>query len=81
MNTDLFLEWIHELDAHVGRKPNRRVVLLMDNANCHLRPENLTELQNLEVAHLPARTTTRMQQLEAGIIASFKRKYRRRKIE
>ena len=78
MTRDLFFEWLIEFDFYIGRTPGCRVALLIDNACCHGRIENLPSLRNVAVLFLPKRTTSRVKPLDAGIIACIKRRYRRR---
>ncbi|CAG8821631.1 38595_t:CDS:2, partial [Gigaspora margarita] len=52
----------------------RKIILLVDNAKCH-SSSNLN-LHNTTVHYLPPNTTSRIQPLDAGIIMSFKRRYR-----
>ena len=55
---------------------NRKVLLFLDNAPCH--PEMLQQnLTNIELKFLPKNTTSRLQPCDAGIIRSFKLKYRK----
>src|SRR5436853_2878269 len=69
-----FREFLQRFNAHVKRK----VLLLIDNAPSHTW-EGLT-LSNVEIVALPPNTTSKLQPLDAGIISSFKRHYRRRQI-
>ena len=51
--------------------------MFMDNAPCH--PQSLTgQFSNINVTFLPKNTTSKTQPLDAGIIASWKVKYKRR---
>jgi len=52
----------------------RNVLLLLDNASCHVIRG--MELQNTQVKFLPPNCTSRLQPCDAGIIASFKKHYR-----
>ena len=80
MTRNLFFEWLIEFESYIGWTPGRRVALLIDNASCHGRIENLPSLRNVEVLFLPKRTTFLVQPLDAGIIACIKRRYRRRQL-
>ena len=76
MITSLFQEWIREFDRQVGLKhQGQRVLLLLDNCSSH-KLDGLT-LQFTDVHFLPPNTTSKLQPMDAGIIMSFKRHYRR----
>ncbi|CAG8738012.1 13149_t:CDS:1, partial [Rhizophagus irregularis] len=76
MLTTLFQEWLQEFDYQVGIKHRRqRILLLFDNCTSH-KLENLT-LSNVEVCFLPPNTTSKLQPMDASIIMSFKKHYRR----
>ena len=53
----------------------------MDDSSCHGWTETLRTLQYVDVLFFPARTTSRIQPLDTGIIANVRRKYRRRQLE
>ncbi|KAK4511368.1 uncharacterized protein ATC70_012583 [Mucor velutinosus] len=72
MNTDIFRKYIKRLNAsfvYAGRK----VALLVDNASVHKLKE---EFSNIKLIFLPANTTSKLQPLDAGIIANFKAQFR-----
>ena len=73
MTTLLFQEWLQDFDSRM-RRQQRKVLLLLDNAPTH-GVKNLT-LSNVNVLFLPPNTTSRIQPLDAGIIAAFKKRYR-----
>jgi hypothetical protein len=76
MLATLFQEWLHDFDLKVSRKyGNQPVLLLLDNCPSHIT-EGLT-LSNTEVLFLPPNTTSTLQPMDAGVIMSFKRHYRR----
>jgi hypothetical protein len=69
MTQALFVEWLKELDQMMA-KENRKILLFLDNAM--VQPTDVS-LNNITLEFLPPNTTSRMQPLDAGIIASFKR--------
>ncbi|CAG8808151.1 14182_t:CDS:2, partial [Cetraspora pellucida] len=73
MNTILFQQWLKDFDLKMA---GHKIILLIDGAKCHSF-SNLN-LKNTTVHHLPPNTTSRLQPLDAGIIMSFKRRYKTR---
>jgi hypothetical protein len=73
MTTQLFQEWLQQFDVRM-RRQERQVLLLLDNAPTHA-VKNLV-LTNVKVLFLPPNTTSRIQPMDAGIIAAFKKRYR-----
>ena len=69
----VFQDWLIDLDNGF-RKQQRNVLLLLDNAPTHIA-SNL-ELTNITVRFLPPNMTSRIQPMDAGIIAAFKKRYR-----
>ena len=62
---------------HQMRKQGRKVILFLDNATVH--PTSLIDICSyIKIAFLPKNTTSRLQPLDAGIIQSFKTKYRKK---
>lgn len=74
----LFREWLCELDNDM-RAQKRNIVLLLDNASAHTTHD--MELKSVTVVFLPPNTTAKLQPMDAGIIASFKRRYRHHQLE
>ncbi|KAG6611512.1 DDE-domain-containing protein [Phytophthora cinnamomi] len=77
MTGPIFREWLHNLDREM-RAAGRHILLLLDNASSH-RTGDLV-CTNVRVEFLPPNTTTFLQPMDAGIIALFKRAYRRRQL-
>lgn len=78
MTKELFFAWLKRFDEYVARKPGRKILLLLDNCSAHGKEEDMPPLQNIRVIFLPPNTTSKIQPLDAGIIAWVKRRYRRR---
>ncbi|OWZ05473.1 Tigger transposable element-derived protein 6 [Phytophthora megakarya] len=69
MNSKVYQEWLVNLDREI-RSAGRHILLLVDNVSSHARGNVV--LTNVKVEKLPPNTTTYLQPLDAGIIASFK---------
>ncbi|GMF34036.1 unnamed protein product [Phytophthora fragariaefolia] len=78
MTAILFREWLCNFDVDM-HKQKRKVVLLIDNASSHIISE--LHLNSVTVVFLPPNTTSKLQRLDAGIIAALKRRYRHRQLE
>src|SRR3954454_14431072 len=75
MFTTLFQDWLCDFDQQVSQKHRgQRVLLLLDNCTSH-KLEGL-DLLNVDVHFLPPNTTSKIQPMDAGIIMSFKKRYR-----
>lgn len=85
MTASFFQDWLKWFDR---RMHGRRVWLLLDNASCHELPKcaHVTTwtggikgavMNNVNIAFLPANTTSHIQPLDGGIIRAFKAHYRR----
>jgi len=74
MTGEFFQTYLRRLHNHVSRK----ILLLIDNAPSHVWDG--LELSNIEILCLPPNTTSKLQPLDAGIIAAVKRHYRRSQI-
>jgi hypothetical protein len=80
MIASLFQEWLQEFDHQVDLKyRGQRVLLLLDNCSSH-KLAGIT-LQFTDVHFLPPNTTSKIQLIDAGIIMSFKRHYRRSHVQ
>ncbi len=56
------------------------MALLIDNASCHGSNVTLLSLNNVTIVFLPANTTSFSQLSDTGVIASIKRRYRRKQV-
>ena len=62
---------------HQMRKQGRKVILFLDNATVH--PTLFIDMySNIKIVFIPNNTTSCLQPLDAGIIQSFKTKYRKK---
>ena len=59
------------------QKEGRHILLLIDNAPGHVVDEEEQAISNVKVEFLPPNTTSKIQPMDAGIIAAFKRHYRK----
>jgi len=73
MNGSIFSSYMLWLNTRMAAQ-DRKILLLMDNAPCHIFPED--KMTHVKVVWLPANTTCSTQPLDAGIIKNFKVKYR-----
>ncbi|GAU97419.1 hypothetical protein RvY_08721 [Ramazzottius varieornatus] len=68
MKTDIFEEWLTNLNNSM-KAQKRTIVLLLDNFSAH----RVGEKSNVEVVFLPPNLTSKVQPLDKGIIASYKK--------
>ncbi|CAG8791981.1 26413_t:CDS:2, partial [Racocetra persica] len=71
-------EWIEDFDKEI-RKSNRNVLLILDGASSHVT--GAVTLTNVEVLKLLPYVTSKIQPIDAGIIASFKTHYRHMQLQ
>ena len=57
------------------------MLLLLDNFSGHGKKDHLPELQNTKISFLPPNTTSVLQPMDAGIIATLKTRYRKLQYE
>ena len=81
MTTEIFKRWVQRLDLHIGKTYGRKALLFIDNAPCHNIEEMSASLRNLRVVFLSKNTTSILQPLDLGIIASTKKRYQHRLTE
>ena len=90
MRMDIWEGWLQRINS-IFRSENRKILLLVDNAPSHTTnsfededsspaEEDVTkyslQLSNIRVEYLPPNTTAHLQPMDAGIIKSFKVKYK-----
>lgn len=71
MTGSIFVKWLIKFNSRMQRQ-NRTVLLLLDNAPCHMR----RSMSNVNHLFLPANVTSQLQPLDQGIIQAFKLQYR-----
>lgn len=86
MTQPVFKRWLEAFNEDM-RVQERHVLLLIDNCPAHKLTKEVTpvdkpaiKMSNLSVHFLPKNTTARLQPLDAGVIASFKRQFLKRKM-
>jgi hypothetical protein len=79
MTSDFFENYLRQFNAHIQHTVGEKVLLLIDNAPSHAYRH--LDLSHVEVQPLPPNTTSKIQPLDAGIISSFKRHYRKRQLD
>src|SRR3990167_8046269 len=72
MTTSLFLTWVEDFNYPVVSR-SKRVLLLLDNAPTHKQ----LLMSNVLLVFPPPNTTSKIQPMDAGIIANFKRNYKK----
>ena len=77
MRLDIWESWLSYINEGF-RIQNRHILLLVDNATSHRieTGENSLQLTNISLHYLPPNMTSCLQPMDAGIIKSFKAKYR-----
>ncbi|KAF0685318.1 Aste57867_22763 [Aphanomyces stellatus] len=78
MTIALFAEWIQQLNDSM-KCADKQILLILDNASSHKYVD--VDLTNVRVFMLPPNTTAWLQPMDAGIIAAFKRYYKRRQVD
>ena len=81
VNFSIFDKWLKEFDNYISRTSVRRVALLIDNASAHAKLDDLPVLLIFEVIYLPKSTTSYVQPLHDGTIASLKEGYRKKQYQ
>ncbi|KAI0996784.1 hypothetical protein K3495_g11398 [Podosphaera aphanis] len=80
MTKDIFFLWLSSFDRKIRRIPGRKVLLLLDNFSGHGKIGSLPALDNTTVHPLPPKFVSELQPMDAGIIASFKTRYRKQQL-
>ena len=72
LKKDLFERYMRNLNEKM-KTQNRKILILLDNFSGH----KIGDFENIRFHFFPPNTTSKIQPLDMGIIASFKSKYRR----
>ncbi|KAI0994630.1 hypothetical protein K3495_g13551 [Podosphaera aphanis] len=80
MTKDIFFLWLSSFDRKIGHIPGRKVLLLLDNFSGHGKIGSLPALDHTTVYFLPPNCTSKLQPMDARIIASFKTRYRKQQL-
>ena len=72
MSSELFEEWVKELDRNFGSK-KRKIALIIDNCPAH---PDVPVLEWVGLIFLPPNTTSVTQPMDQGVIRGLKAKYR-----
>jgi len=77
MHSDIWKSWLKYINESF-RIQNRHILLLVDNATSHhvQIDEDSFQLTNITLHYLPPNTMSHLQPMDAGIIKSFKAKYK-----
>lgn len=77
MTSELFKNWIEQLDINFG-KQKKKIILFIDNCPAHPKDIPVT---NIKVVFLPPNATSKLQPLDQGIIKVLKQKYRKKLVQ
>lgn len=78
MTEELFLGCTGCLDSHIRRTVGHKILLLVNDYSALSKNKEFSTLQIIRVEFLPPNTTSKVQRLDAGIIALVKAKYKSR---
>ena len=82
MTTELFVSWLYRFSSFVPKSnPQKRMILLLGNCSAHGSTESLPNLCNADYQFLPTNTMSRLQPLDAGIIAALKARFREKQYD
>ncbi|CAF3489640.1 unnamed protein product [Rotaria socialis] len=77
MTCNLFTDWLIAINNQM-RKKNRKMLLFIDNAPCHVINHDLS---NIKIVFFPRNATSKCQPLDQGVIHSFKCYYRQKLVK
>lgn len=74
----LLFAWLQLFDTQIGRAPSRKFLLILYNFSAHGVLGNISDLFNTTLQFLPTNAKSRIQPLDAEIIAVLKSGYKKR---
>ncbi len=77
MNRTIFYQWVLRFNAAFAATRHQREQLLLDIASCHGTGESVLELFHVDIHFLAKKTTAILQLMNAGVIASVEKRYKR----
>lgn len=77
ITSTIFLNGYSFFSAHIWKEKDRKIILLMDHASSSWTEESIPVYDNVTILFLPPNTTSKLQPMDAGIIAALKRSYRK----
>ena len=81
MTTVIFTRWFQRFDTQIAQKPGQRVLLFIDGGSSYGTEVKLPILPHVRVEFLPKNTTTLVQTMNLGVIASIKKQYKQKVVE
>lgn len=76
MMRELLFDWLKRLNMYIGETVCRKILLLTDMCSAHGIRENRPILSDIRVELVPPKTNSKIQPLDAEIMACIKAKYR-----
>ena len=77
MTCNLFTDWLIAINNQM-RKNNRKILLFLDNAPCHVINHDLL---NIKLVFVPPNTTSKYQPLDRDVVHLFKCSYRQKLVK
>lgn len=75
MTSDLFFSCLQRFNAYISATRDKKAILFLFNCSDHGIVSKLPYFSNVKVLFLPSNKTTKLQLLDAGIIAAMKLYY------
>lgn len=81
MTIAIFHRWFQRFDSYIARTPGREVILFIDNASSRGNSDNRPQLRHVRIVFLPKNTTSILQPMDQGVIASMKVPYKKKVVK